>query len=242
MEAVICHPNPMKFVTIAKIGPAYNTNINQSSNTQSIRELTLQEANMSNIITRKGQVVQDPPLVQKLFSDPRAGFLWVLPRIWLGWQWFEAGQHKVTDPGWVQTGESLKAFWERIVVIPETGRPPITFDWYRAFIQMLLEAQAYTWFAKLVAYGELLIGLALILGAFTGIAAFFGGFMNFNFMMAGSASTNPLLFVVAVGLILAWKVSGYVGLDYFLLPFLGTPWRGAAANPPTEKPKTTSAN
>ena len=57
-------------------------------------------------------------------------------------------------------------------------------------------------FAKMVAYGEAIIGLALILGMFTGIAALFGGFMNWDFMMAGSTSTNPMLFV-AVGLILA---------------------------------------
>ena len=77
----------------------------------------------------------------------------------------------------------------------------------------------------MVAYGEAIIGLALILGMFTDIAAFFGGFMNWNFMMAGSASTNPMLFV-AVGLILAWKIAGYLGVDYFLLPLLGTPWPG----------------
>jgi thiosulfate dehydrogenase [quinone] large subunit len=61
----------------------------------------------------------------------------------------------------------------------------------------------------------------------TGIAAFFGGFMNWNFMMAGSASSNPMLFTVAVLLILAWKVSGYVGADFFLLRWIGTPWRGS---------------
>jgi thiosulfate dehydrogenase [quinone] large subunit len=181
---------------------------------------------MANIMTRKGEIVQDPPLVQKLFSDPRAGWLWALPRIWLGYQWFDAAMHKVNNPAWVQTGEALKGFWTNAVTIPEQGRPPIAFDWYRGFIQMLLDAQAYTWFAKLVAYGELLIGIALIIGAFTGIAAFFGGLMNWNFMMAGSASTNPLLFLVAVLLILAWKVSGYIGADFFLLRWLGTPWHG----------------
>ena len=41
--------------------------------------------------------------------------------------------------------------------------------------------------AELVAVGELLIGVGLILGVFTGIAAFFGAFMNWNFMMAGTA-------------------------------------------------------
>lgn len=124
----------------------------------------------------------------------------------------------------MQTGEALKGFWLKAVQIPETGRPAIAFDWYRSFIQSLLDAEAWTWFAPLVAYGELLIGIALVVGAFTGIVAFMGGFMNWNFMMAGAASTNPMLFAVAVGLILAWKVSGYIGADFFLLRWLGTPW------------------
>ncbi len=148
---------------------------------------------MTTVVMNKGERVQDPPIVQRLLNDPRAGWLWVLPRIWLGWQWFEAAQHKIADPAWVQTGDALKGFWTSAVLVPETGRAAITFDWYRAFLQMMLDAQAYTWFAKVVAYGEMLIGIALIIGAFTGIAAFFGGFMNWNFMMAGSASTNPLL-------------------------------------------------
>lgn len=192
---------------------------------------------MANVMTRRGEIVQDPPLVQKLLTDPRAGWLWLLPRLWLGWQWIEAAEHKIGDPKWVQTGDALKGFWMNAVKIPQAGRPLIAFDWYRSFIQMLIDTQSYTWFAKLVAYGELLVGVALILGAFTGIAAFFGGFMNWNFMMAGSASTNPMLFVAAVGLILAWKVAGYIGADYVLLPFVGTPWRGVpAAQPPASQP------
>jgi thiosulfate dehydrogenase (quinone) large subunit len=182
---------------------------------------------MNSIVkTRKGEVVQDPPLLTKLTSHPLAGWLWLPLRIYLGYQWLEASLHKLGNPKWMQTGEALMGFWKGAVAIPEGGRPAITFDWYRTFLQAMLDAQAYTWFAKLVAYGEFLIGIALILGAFTGIAAFFGGFMNFNFMLAGSASTNPLLFVIAVALILAWKVAGYIGADYVLLPFIGTPWRG----------------
>ena len=197
---------------------------------------------MTAVTNRKGQILQDPPLIQKLLSSPLAAWLFVLPRIWLGYQWFEAASHKISNPAWVQTGEALKGFWMAAVKIPEApARPAIAFDWYRSFLQMMLDAQAYTWFAKLVAYGELLIGIALILGAFTGIAAFFGGLMNWNFMMAGSASTNPMLFLVAVVLILAWKVSGLVGADYFLLRWIGTPWQAIPAEKVEPIPMTQPA-
>ena len=180
---------------------------------------------MAAVITRKGHVVQDPPIIQKLLNDPRAGLLWLPLRIWLGWQWFEAAQHKIFNPAWMQTGDALKGFWTSAVAIPDGGRPAIAFGWYREFLQFMLNAHAYTWFAKVIALSELTFGILLIIGAFTGIAAFATGFMNWNFMMAGSASINPMLFVIAVGLILAWKVSGYFGADYFLLRSLGTPWR-----------------
>jgi thiosulfate dehydrogenase [quinone] large subunit len=49
--------------------------------------------------------------------------------------------------------------------------------------------------------------------------------MNWNFMMAGTASSNPFLFAIAIFLILAWKTAGWWGLDRWLLPLLGTPWR-----------------
>ena len=189
---------------------------------------------MAAVITRKGEVVQDPPLVQKLLTDPRAGWLWLFIRLWLGWQWISSVLPKLSNPKWYETGEALKGFWLNAVKIPEQGRPSIAFDWYRSFIQFMLDTQSYTWFAKLVVAGELLIGVALIIGAFTGIATFFGGFMNWNFMMAGSASTNPLLFAAAVVLILAWKVAGHVGADYFLLRWIGTPWK----NTPTGSTET----
>lgn len=181
---------------------------------------------MRQIVTRKGTAIQDPPFVKTLLNDTRFSVLWLVLRVWLGYQWLHAGLGKLGNPAWVDGGAALKGFWSSIVVVPADGRPPIAFDWYRNFIQFMLDAEAYTWFAKIVAYSETIIGIALILGLFTGIAAFAGGFMNWNFMMAGSASTNPMLFTISVGLILAWKIAGYLGADYFLLPLLGTPWSG----------------
>jgi len=169
--------------------------------------------------------VEGPRFVRFLFNNTRAGLFWLPIRLFIGFSWLEAGWHKFTDPEWMQGGAALRAYWERAASIPEQGRPPITYEWYRDFINTLLTGGHESWFAVLVTFGELAIGLGLILGALTGIAAFFGAFMNMSFLLAGSASTNPIMFTLAVGLMLAWRVAGYYGLDRYLLPRLGTPWR-----------------
>jgi len=169
---------------------------------------------------------EDPKFARILFSTTRFAWLWAIVRVWLGYKWIDASLHKIGNEAWTTTGLALKGFWERAIAVPEPpGRAAITYDWYRSFLQYLLDARVYTWFAKVIAYGELLIGIALIIGAFVGIAAFFGAFMNISFMLAGTASTNPVLFTVAILLILAWKVAGYYGVDRYVLPALGTPWK-----------------
>jgi len=180
----------------------------------------------ARVMTKAQETYADPAIARLLFGTTRFAWLWAIVRIWLGYTWIKSGLGKVAVEAWTGNGFALKSFWERAVQLPAPpARPPIAFDWYRGFIQYLLDTQAYTWFAKLVAYGEVLVGVALVLGAFVGIAAFLGGFMNWNFMMAGTASTNPVLFTVGILLILAWKVAGYYGVDRVLLPAIGTPWR-----------------
>lgn len=180
---------------------------------------------MARLLTRS-RVIADPPLARVLFSDTRMAIVWLVARLYIGYSWIEASTHKLSDPGWMQTGESLKAFWAKAAAIPAApAKPQITFDWYRSFVQLLLDSGSYTWFAKVVAFGELAIGIALVAGAFVGVAATAGAFMNTNFLLAGTASTNPVLLLGAILLILAWKTAGFIGLDYVLLPLIGTPWR-----------------
>lgn len=167
---------------------------------------------------RTPYALSDPPLLKAIFNNPAFSAIWVLVRIFVGYEWLEAGMHKLQDPAWTNTGLALKAFWTSAVAMPAQGKPPITYDWYRSFLSVMLQGGHYTWFAKLVVFGELAIGIALVIGAVVGIAAFFGALMNFNFMLAGSASTNPMLFALAILLIVAWKIAGYWGLDRWLLP------------------------
>jgi len=189
------------------------------------------------IVSPEGEIlIPDPPVARFFFSSTKwPVWLWLALRLYLGAQWLSSGTGKLSNPAWMSTGEALKGFWTSAVQVPASGKPPIVFDWYRNFLQYMLDAGWYTWFSKLIVFGEIAIGLGLILGMFVGIAAFAGGFMNWNFIMAGSASTNGWMFGLEVLLILAWKNAGWLGLDRWLLPLLGTPWTrspGVAATPP----------
>lgn len=169
--------------------------------------------------------IEQPIWAKYLFDSPASAWLWLLVRVWVGWAWLEAGLHKVTDPTWMVTGQAIVSFWQRAVAVPPPpARPVIAYDWYRMFLQFLMENQTHVWMARLIVIGEILVGVALIVGALVGISALFGAFMNINFMLAGTASTNPVLFLVSMLLILAWKSAGYYGLDRWILPALGTPW------------------
>jgi thiosulfate dehydrogenase (quinone) large subunit len=169
--------------------------------------------------------IEGPAFARFLFNNSAAGLFWLPIRLFIGFEWLEAGWHKATGGGWLDGGNALAGFWKTAAAVPQQGKPPITYEWYREFINVLLNNHAQTWFAPLITVGELAVGLSLIFGALTGVAAFFGAFMNMSFLLAGSASTNPIMFTGAVGLILAWKVAGYYGVDRYLLPRLGTPWR-----------------
>ena len=182
---------------------------------------------MLGLEAQRPYVVDEPRLVKNLLQNPGWSWLFVPLRIWLGYEWIDAAAHKVTSPAWMDGGAALQGYWTRAISIPEQGRPPIAFDWYREFINAMLVNEWHPWFAQLIAIGELAVGIALVLGALTAIAAFFGLTMNVSFLLAGTASTNVILLLAALMLIMGWKVAGYWGLDRWLLPMLGTPWTRA---------------
>lgn len=167
---------------------------------------------------------QDPPFIRSLLSSPRWAWLWLILRVYLGYQWLQAGIGKVGSPAWTgaQAGAAVRGFVQGALSRAAGDRPDVQ-GWYAAFLENFVLPNAPL-FGRLVAWGEVLVGIALILGLLTGIAAFFGTLMNMSFLLAGTVSTNPLMFAIATWIVLAWKVAGWWGLDRFALPYLGTPW------------------
>ena len=169
--------------------------------------------------------MEDPPVARFLFADVRFSWFWLIVRLYVGYEWLMAGWGKVTSPTWIgaQAGTALTGFVNNALQ-QTSGAHANVQTWYGWFLQNIVLPAAPVW-SWIVSFGELLVGVALILGIFTGLAAFFAGFMNVSYLMAGAVSINPFLFVFATWLVLAWKTAGWIGLDRWILPALGTPWR-----------------
>ncbi len=168
---------------------------------------------------------EESNLAHFLFADKRLSWFWLVVRLYVGWEWLHAGWLKVNNPVWVgeKAGVALTGFANG--ALGKTGgEHPDVQMWYAWFLQHAVLPNVELW-STLVAYGELLVGIALILGFLTGITALFGMFMNLNFLLAGTVSANPIYFVLGLLLVVAWRVSGYIGLDYYVLPVWRRLWR-----------------
>ncbi|MFS0864943.1 DoxX family protein [Fredinandcohnia sp. 179-A 10B2 NHS] len=173
----------------------------------------------------KNNAVQfkENPVSNFLFNDSRSALIWLVVRVYLGYTWLTAGWHKITEDAW--TGENAGAAIQGFVqgALAKSAEGNDVTGWYATFLENVVLPNAKV-FSYMVAYGEVLVGIGLIVGLLTGVAAFFGSLMNVSFLFAGTLSTNPLLLILATWLVLAWKVAGWYGLDRWALPFLGTPW------------------
>lgn len=169
--------------------------------------------------------VPEPNVARLLFADTRLAPVWLVVRVYLGYLWLVAGWEKLVDPSgvWVgsKAGAAVAGFAQGAMQQTGGEHPQVT-GWYAGFLQNVVVPNAAL-FSYLVTFGEILVGLALILGLFTGIAAFFGGFMNASYIFAGVAGANPLMAIVGILIVLAWRVAGWWGLDRWILPAIGVP-------------------
>ena len=100
-----------------------------------------------------------------------------------------------------------------------SGEHPSVQGWYASFLQNFALPNIEL-FNVFVPWGEFLVGLGLILGCLTVPALVAGAFMNLNFLLAGTVSTNPNLFTVAMILLLVGSASYYWGADRYVMPFI----------------------
>lgn len=133
-------------------------------------------------------------------------------RMYLGYAWLTAGFHKVI------VGFDVSGFLQGSIE-KANGDHPAVQAWWASFLEGVALPNAGL-FNFLVAWGEVLVGLGLILGCFTTVAAFFGVVMNFAFLFSGTVSTNPQMLLLTIFILVAGYNAGRYGLDRFSVPFL----------------------
>ncbi|MFC5448714.1 DoxX family membrane protein [Paenibacillus aestuarii] len=150
-----------------------------------------------------------------LRENKYAAVLLTFIRVYVGWEWLIAGWHKITgDKAFDATGFLKNAIAKPVV---ETGTTDAVYGNFVAFLKSFALPHVGL-FNVLIPWGELLVGLGLILGALTTAAVFFGLLMNFMYMFAGTVSTNPWLTMLGFFIIAAGVNAGKFGVDYLILP------------------------
>jgi len=167
-------------------------------------------------------LIQTPPCrcLQFLFQDTRMSWIWLPVRVWLGWQWISAGWGKFNNPAWIgeNAGQAISGFFSGALLKAQGSHPDVQ-GWYAAFITQVAVPHPI-FFSYLITFGELCVGLGLILGAWTALAAFFGAAMNSDFLFAGTVSVNPEWLLISILLICAWRIAGRIGADGYVLPLV----------------------
>jgi thiosulfate dehydrogenase [quinone] large subunit len=165
----------------------------------------------------------EPSISRFFLGSEGSSSLWFVIRMYVGATWLLAGWEKVTSPAWGSSGKAVAGFVSGALKLT-SGDHPAVQGWYAWFLQSTVTPNAGL-FSFLVTWGEVAVGLGLLLGLLTGIAAGFGVLMNMNFLLAGAVSINPVLGILGLFLCLSWRVCGWIGIDSQLLPALGLPWK-----------------
>jgi len=154
----------------------------------------------------------------EFFKGAKGSWIWLVIRLYLGYQWLNAGWHKVTGETPFSAAGMIKGAIAKAVPA-SPGAKPVVQGWWANFLESFALPNIRL-FNFMVQYGEVLVGLALIVGFATLFAATMGALMNFAFLMSGTVSTNPNLFALSF-LIVAFggAYAGYLGVDYWFRPW-----------------------
>jgi thiosulfate dehydrogenase [quinone] large subunit len=136
----------------------------------------------------------------------------VIVRLYLGYEWIHAGYTKLTE-GFDATG-----FLEGAIA-NSTGPHPAVQTWWASFLDGFAIPNVGL-FNFLVPWGELLVGIALIIGCFTTFAALMAIIMNFAFMFSGSTSTNVQMALLTFFILVAGYNAGKIGADHWVVPII----------------------
>ena len=164
---------------------------------------------MTNVTAVLGSPSQrsNPRVWDWLKESKVASVGWLAMRVWLGIMWIQAGWAKL----W---GAENSAFLHHngAGVAGFAGHGKAAYSWWGSFLHSFVVPNS-GWIGILVAVAEFALGVALVLGLFTRVAALGSLALLFTYVMSGTASVCAFYALFAIVILVMWKTSSWIGVD-----------------------------
>jgi thiosulfate dehydrogenase (quinone) large subunit len=149
----------------------------------------------------------NPQLWEWVKQSKAMAVIWLAARVWLGAMWIEAGYEKLWGnesaafvhhdgagvKGFATNGHAAYSWWGSVLhhfVVPNSG-----------------------WIGIVVAVAEFAIGLGLVAGCLTRIAALGSLALLFTYVMSGTASVCAFYALLAIVILTMWRTASWIGVD-----------------------------
>jgi len=168
---------------------------------------------MSTVKTTVTAIIGEPvkrtnlPLWEGLKNSKLAALAWTAMPVWLGVMWIQAGSAKL----W---GAEAAAFLHNngagVAGFAAHGTP--AYSWWGSFLHGFVVPNAGA-IGVLIAVAEFAIGIALVAGLFTRVAALGSLALLFTYVMSGTASVCAFYALFAIVILVMWRTSSWIGAD-----------------------------
>lgn len=148
-----------------------------------------------------------PGFVAWLRESKYATVAWLAVRVWVGIMWMEAGWSKVFG---AENAAFLHNNGAGVAGFAGHGAP--AYSWWGSIMHSFVVPNA-SWIAVLVAFGELAIGIGLVVGFLTRTAAIASLVLLFTYVMSGTASVTAFYAMCAIIVLATWRTSTWISVD-----------------------------
>jgi thiosulfate dehydrogenase (quinone) large subunit len=147
------------------------------------------------------------PVWEALKTSKLAAPVWTAMRVWLGVMWIQAGSAKIWGAeaaGFMHNGGA------GVAGFAAHGTP--AYSWWGTFLHGFVVPNAGA-LGVLIALAEFSIGVALVAGLFTRVAALGSLGLLFTYVMSGTASVCAFYALFAIVILVMWRTSSWIGVD-----------------------------
>jgi thiosulfate dehydrogenase [quinone] large subunit len=168
---------------------------------------------MSTVKTAVTAIIGEPAkrsnlqVWEALKASKLAALAWTAMRVWLGVMWIQAGSAKLWG---AEAAGFIRNNGAGVAGFATHGTP--AYSWWGSFLHSFVVPNAGA-IGVLVAVGEFAIGVALVAGLFTRIAALGSLALLFTYVMSGTASVCAFYAAIAIVILVMWRTASWIGAD-----------------------------